>query len=374
MCILCNQGRPQHPYFSRRNFLKGAAATGARRLSLFAPRPARAHDDDGPPRDTGRPGRRYLINGGSDHVDGPAGRATSSRGDVLIEGKKILCDRTEPVRRRRRCDRRARQHRDARLHRHASPSGLDGDQKLHSRQHPDRRRHGHAGRATELLFRNVLAAGTPASPATTGRRTSTSANWSAGSRNSTTASPPCTTFRRSITRRSIPTPRCRALFDAGRRGAFGYFESAGTVPGNQYPTDATRIKQQWFSSSDQLIHMIMGGEVYLGPASTPRHGRSGASSACRSRRISSRRSAYARSWTTLPPDRPPTTMSIGVRQPVHPHDRHVGPGLEEGEGQVGAQVSIAFPIEMNMRHGIPPILKMQSSAWSRRSAPTSRPT
>src|SRR5881392_2155367 len=27
---------------------------------------------------------------------------------------------------------------------------------------------------------------------------------------------------------------------------------------------------------------------------------------------------------------------------------------------VGAQVSIAFPIEMNMRHGIPPILKLQS--------------
>src|SRR3989440_11145252 len=26
---------------------------------------------------------------------------------------------------------------------------------------------------------------------------------------------------------------------------------------------------------------------------------------------------------------------------------------------VGAQVSIAFPIEMNMRHGIPPIIKMQ---------------
>jgi cytosine/adenosine deaminase-related metal-dependent hydrolase len=27
--------------------------------------------------------------------------------------------------------------------------------------------------------------------------------------------------------------------------------------------------------------------------------------------------------------------------------------------EVGAQVSIAFPIEMNMRHGIPPIIKMQ---------------
>ena len=28
--------------------------------------------------------------------------------------------------------------------------------------------------------------------------------------------------------------------------------------------------------------------------------------------------------------------------------------------KAGAQVSIAFPIEMNMRHGMPPILKMQS--------------
>ena len=28
--------------------------------------------------------------------------------------------------------------------------------------------------------------------------------------------------------------------------------------------------------------------------------------------------------------------------------------------KAGAQVSIAFPIEMNMRHGMPPIIKMQS--------------
>src|SRR5262245_30445112 len=48
----------------------------------------------------------------------------------------------------------------------------------------------------------------------------------------------------------------------------GYFESAGaailgTNPGNKYPDDATRIKNQWFSSTDQLLTMIMGGEVYL---------------------------------------------------------------------------------------------------------------
>ena len=51
----------------------------------------------------------------------------------------------------------------------------------------------------------------------------------------------------------------QALYDTGRRFAFGFFESAGanilgTNPGNKYPTDAPRIKQQWFSSSDQLGH------------------------------------------------------------------------------------------------------------------------
>ena len=39
----------------------------------------------------------------------------------------------------------------------------------------------------------------------------------------------------------------------------------------------------------------------------------------------------------------------------------------QGVKDAGAQVSIAFPIEMNMRHGMPPILKMQSLGWSRRS-------
>ena len=48
-----------------------------------------------------------------------------------------------------------------------------------------------------------------------------------------------------------------------------------------------------------------------------------------------------------------------ARQPVHPHDRDVRHGWQAVQ-DVGAQVSIAFPIEMNMRHGMPPILKMQS--------------
>ena len=33
----------------------------------------------------------------------------------------------------------------------------------------------------------------------------------------------------------------------------------GTNPNNQYPQDATRIKKQWFSSSDQLVTTRIGG-------------------------------------------------------------------------------------------------------------------
>ncbi len=101
----------------------------------------------------------------------------------------------------------------------------------------------------------------------------------------------------------------QALFDTGRRAAFGYFESAGanilgTNPGNQYPQDAIRIKRQWFSSSDQLVHMIMGNLfIHM------------------------------------------TGMSDAAWQRTR---------------DAGAQVSIAFPIEMNMRHGMPPIVRMQS--------------
>jgi 5-methylthioadenosine/S-adenosylhomocysteine deaminase len=66
MCILCQKGNFQKHFSSRRNFLKGAAATGfaASALKLFAPRPAAAQYSD-VPLNTGVPGRRYVIRGGS---------------------------------------------------------------------------------------------------------------------------------------------------------------------------------------------------------------------------------------------------------------------------------------------------------------------
>ena len=67
MCIFCGKGTLQNHFASRRNFLKGATATGvaASALNLFAPRPAAADHIDGPPEDTGMPHRRYVIRGGS---------------------------------------------------------------------------------------------------------------------------------------------------------------------------------------------------------------------------------------------------------------------------------------------------------------------
>ncbi len=153
----------------------------------------------------------------------------------------------------------------------------------------------------------------------------------------------------------------KGLIDAGRRGVLGYFESAGGVSGNQYPQDATRIKQRWFASSDQLTSMTMGGEVYLGEPT------------------------YTQAWTI--------GRQLGLQVAAHilsPFGiRPILDDLAQGTGGVnnnigigsdnlfihmtgmsdmawqkvkdkGAQVSLAFPIEMNMRHGIPPILKMQS--------------
>jgi len=149
----------------------------------------------------------------------------------------------------------------------------------------------------------------------------------------------------------------QALYDTGRRFAFGYFESAGAVPGNQYPQDATRIKNKWFSSADQLGHMIMGGEVYLGDASTVASWNLG-------RQLDLQIAAHILSPFGITPtlDRLATT-GIGGNK-VGPDNLFIHMTGQSKTGwqavhDQGAQVSIAFPIEMNMRHGIPPIIKMQ---------------
>ena len=157
----------------------------------------------------------------------------------------------------------------------------------------------------------------------------------------------------------------QALFDTGRRAAFGYFEGAGppnsNPPNYAYPQDAIRIKKQYFSSTDQLVTMIMGGEVYLGAP------------------------IYTQSWTIgrqlglqiaahilSPFGIRPILNHLAMGQGGVNNNIGIGPdnlfihmtGMSDLGWQAvhdkGAQVSIAFPIEMNMRHGMPPILKLQS--------------
>jgi 5-methylthioadenosine/S-adenosylhomocysteine deaminase len=157
----------------------------------------------------------------------------------------------------------------------------------------------------------------------------------------------------------------QALYDTGRRFAFGYFEGAGppgsNPPNYAYPQDAFRIKQQYFSSTDQLGEMIMGGEVYLGAP------------------------IYTQSWTIgrqlglqiaahilSPFAIRPILNQLAVGQGGVNNNIGIGPdnlfihmtGMSDLGWQAvhdkGAQVSLAVPIEMNMRHGMPPILRLQS--------------
>ena len=355
MCRLCVEDRARKHYRSRRSFLKAVAATGiaAGSLPLFAPRPAVADD---PPIDSGRPGRRYVIRGGSVmSIDPQVG--DFAQADVLVEGKKILA--VGP-------DLQA-----------GGAAEIDATGRIVMPGFIDTHHH-----QFETALRSFLADGVLI-------------NDGSGSAAGTT------TYYEYILLKFAPvyrpedvyinelfgalsqlddgvttvhdvsqihhTPQhsdaaIRALFHSGRRFAFGYFEGAGSNPPDYaYPQDAFRIKKRYFSSTDQLGSMIMGGEVYLG---TP---------------------IYTQSWTI--------GRQLGLQVAAHILSpfaiRPILNQLAQGQGGVdqnigigpdnlfihmtgmsdlgwqavhdqGAQVSIAFPIEMNMRHGMPPILKLQS--------------
>jgi cytosine/adenosine deaminase-related metal-dependent hydrolase len=148
----------------------------------------------------------------------------------------------------------------------------------------------------------------------------------------------------------------KGIMDSGRRAAFGYFESAGGVAGNQYPSDAVRIKKQWFSSSDQLVTMIMGGEVYLpGYEQAWRIGRE----------LGLQVAAHILSPFGIRPTLDLLAQGKGGDSGtlgLAPDNLFIHmTGMSDLGWQkvkdAGAQVSLAVPIEMNMRHGTPPIVK-----------------
>ena len=359
MCKLCEAGLLQNHFGSRRNFLKGLAATGLATggLKLFAPRPAAAQGGAAP-FNSGAPGTRYVIRGGSVmSMDPKVGNFV--QGDVLVEGKKILD-----------------------VGRNLGAGGaavIDATGRIVMPGFIDTHHH-----QFETALRSFLADGVLI-------------NDGSGSPSGST------TYYEYILLKFAPayrpqdvyinelfgglsqlddgvttvhdvsqihhTPQhsdaaIQALFDTGRRAAFGYFEGAGSnPPGYAYPTDASRIKLQWFSSTDQLVTMIMGGEVYL-----PGYEKAWIIG----RQLGLQIAAHILSPFGITPtldllaqDKGGDSGKLGLGS-----DNlfiHMTGQSSTGWGAVqqrGAQVSIAFPIEMNMRHGVPPIIKMQQLAMA----------
>jgi 5-methylthioadenosine/S-adenosylhomocysteine deaminase len=363
MCKLCDQGMLRNHFGSRRNFLKGAAATGvaAAGLNLFAPRPASADPQDGgdPPQDSGKPYRRYVIRGGSVMSMDPS-VGDFPQADVLVEGKKIVAVGPN-------------------LHA-GGATVIDARGRIVMPGFIDTHHH-----QFETVLRSFLADGVLINDGS---------GTAAGS----------TTYYEYILLTFAPvfrpqdvyinelfaglsqlddgvttvhdvsqihhTPQhsdaaIQALFDTGRRAAFGYFEGAGppgsNPPNYAYPQDAFRIKQKYFSSTDQLVTMIMGGEVYLGDAVYEQSWTIG-------RQLGLQIAAHILSPFGIRPILDQLAMGKGGSK----GDIGLGPdnlfihmtGMSDagwkGVHDAGAQVSLAVPIEMNMRHGMPPILKLQS--------------
>ena len=290
MCRLCDRGEPQHHGRDatggggrnpRRHWLKtgGAIAASAGTLALFRPATTQAKDDR-EPEDSGRRGRRYVIRGGAVMSMDPT-VGDFARGRRAGRGQEDPRRRPQPARRRRGGDRRARPHRDAGLHRHAPPPVRDGAAQLPRRRHPDQRRLGHAERRPELFRVHPadVRAGLPAA----GRLHQRAVRRPL--RSSTTASRRCTTSRRSITRRSTPTPRSRRCSIPAAAPPSAISRARATSPATSIRT--TRPASSSSGSLERPARpMIMGGEVYLPGYETGLDDRP-RSSASRSRRTSS---------------------------------------------------------------------------------------
>ena len=370
MCRMCDEGKQQDhtdslrdsPRGSRRDFLKASTATAvaAAGLNLLTAPSAAAQPNGDAPSDSGRPGRRYIIRGGSVMSMDPS-VGDFPQADVLIEGKKIIAVGPNLQA--------------------GGATPIDARGKIVMPGFIDTHHH-----QFETVLRSFLADGILI-------------NDGSGSPSGST------TYFEFILLKFAPVYRpqdvyinelfgglsqlddgvttvhdvsqihhspqhsdaaIQALFDTGRRAAFGYFESAGaailgTNPGNQYPNDAVRINKQWFSSSDQLVTMIMGGEVYLGEPTYTQAWTIG-------RELGLQVAAHILSPFGIRPIFDDLAQGTGGVN----NDIGLGPdnlfihmtGMSDTAWQkvkdVGAQVSLAVPIEMNMRHGTPPILKMQS--------------
>jgi len=348
MCRLCEEGHPQahepaeHRWDSRRGFLKagsaGAAAAGA--MALFHAPEAQAHNDR-EPEHGGRPGRRLLIRGGAVmSMDDKVGNF--ARADVLIEGKKVLAVGPN------------------------LPGGgaavIDAEGRIVMPGFIDTHHHlfetalrsfladgllfdGLDPAITQNYFQKILSTFAPVY-----RPQDVYISTLFGSLSQLDAGV-TTVFDISQIHHSPAhsDATIAALKDSERRAVFGYFESAGGVPGNQYPSDARRIKKRYFSSSDQLLTMFMGGEIYL-----PGYEAAWAIG----RELGLPIAAHIVGTFGMAPtfDALAAAGAFGADN-LFIHMTGMSDMAWKKARDAGAGVSLAVPIEMNMAHGTPPIIK-----------------
>ena len=367
MCILCDRGKLQLHSTSRRDFLKGTAATGlaAGAMGLFeSSAEAQGHNVNPPPH-TGEPGRRYVIRNGYVITMEPGTPGANSsfgefiEGDVLVEGKTIKAIGTNLNA--------------------GNATEIDASGKVVMPGFIDTHHHqawtairsaipdsiliddgtGTAS-AEQNYFEHVLAGPT----GTTGfarhyRPQDVYISELFGGLSQLDAGVTTVLDISQIHHsKQHSDAAIQALRDTGRRAMLGYFESAGNVPGNQYPQDATRLAG--ILSSDPLVGFIMGGEVYLGE---PTYSAAWA----KGRELHVQIAAHILSPFGIRPildDLAAGTGGVNNNIGLGPDNLFIHmTGMSDagwnGVKNSGAQVSIAFPIEMNMRHGMPPIVKMQ---------------
>ena len=376
MCTLCVRGKPQFHSTSRRDFLKGTAATGlaAGAMGLFGSSAwAQGHTVNPPPH-TGRPGRRYVIRNGYVMTMEPGTPGANSTfgefidGDVLVEGKTIKAiGRNLQAGNATEIDARGKvvmpgfidthHHQAWTAIRSAIPDSIlinDGTGTASAEQN---------------YFFNILGGLQPNLPGFANHYRPQDVYISELFGGLSQLDAGVTTVLDISQIHHSPQhsdAAVKALKDTGRRAMLGFFESAGNIPGNQYPTDAARIAGNL--SGHDLVGFVMGGEVYLGNATTRQSWTIG-------RQLGVLVAAHILSPFGI---RPILDQLTGVSPDVPDFTGETLEGIEVGEDNlfihmtgmsdpawqkvkdVGAKVSIAFPIEMNMRHGEPPILKMQS--------------
>jgi 5-methylthioadenosine/S-adenosylhomocysteine deaminase len=348
MCKLCEQGLPQDhsadkpECASRRDFIRtagiaGAAGVGAA-TGLLNAGPANAQQSNAPPA-TGTPGRRYVIKGGAVlSMDSAVGDFAAA--DVLVDGKKIVAvgpnidaggadviEADGMIVMPGFIDTHHHQFETA-LRSFLADGLLFGDGKPHS---------------TINYFSHILG-----KFAGVYRPQDVYINELFGSLSQLDAG--VTTVHDISQIHHSPEhsdAAIKGIVDSGRRAAFGYFEGHGDR--KKYPEDARRIKKQYFSSDDQLVTMIMGGEIYL--------------------------PGYEAAWTIGRDLGIPVAAhivgSLGMAKPfgslierkmLGPDNLFIHMTAMPDEAwkavkDAGASLSIAGPIEMTMRHGMPPILK-----------------